>query len=175
MSRSAMNRCEAGAVGPGFHLHFFSHVAVGAIDRWRSIPPKRPLQSRKKRTVFHWASPWTCRMSHLKLSTWALRLPSQWWRTWKHFQWWDYLAQVDAETRKRCAPQQGSEDGTTTATSESLCWPRALKESRWATSGGAGSLQDEEEKLRTKWVSRAVGILRQGSLVQKIRSKHCRH
>ena len=72
----------------------------------------------------------------------------------------DNLAHVDADTRKRYAPQQGSEDGTTTATSESLCWARALKKSRWATSGGAGSLQDEEEKLRTKWVSRAVGILR---------------
>ena len=72
----------------------------------------------------------------------------------------DNLAHVDADTRKRYAPQQGSEDGTTTATSGSLCWARALEKSRWATSGGGGSLQDEEEKLRTKWVSRAVGILR---------------
>ena len=50
----------------------------------------------------------------------------------------------------RSALQRGSADGSATATSESLCWARTLKKSRWATSGGAGSLQDEEEKLRRK-------------------------
>ena len=94
---------------------------------------------------------------------------------------WDHLAHVDAETRKTYAPQQGSEDGTLTATSESLCWARALKKSRWATSGGAGSPQDEEGKL--KWVQSRRGHFAgwQGSLpslelwVQKLWSKHCRH
>ena len=72
----------------------------------------------------------------------------------------DCLAHVDAETRKSYAPQQGSEDGTTTATSETLCWARALKKSRWATSGGAGSLQDEEEKLRTRCLYLFAGTRR---------------
>ena len=46
---------------------------------------------------------------------------------------------LGSETRKRYAPQQVSDDGTTTGTSESLCSARALKKSRWVSSGGAAA------------------------------------